>query len=475
MRAVAADIRRACDGGAAAQAAGNSAMRVLAVAFLVLLAAVGPQLRAAPEALVVVAGDLHSAYERSAQFVAHVDRLKQAHPGVPVAVLLNGDTLEYGNLVARRTAGALDFEFFAALARRAPTVINLGNHEPEFLDVPETVKRLRAAGLEVISGNLRDRATGRPHAPATATVPLGGHVLTIVGVTTDRLATYRVAIRPDLDLADPAVWAQANFPALLRGAALPVVLSHAGLKADRAMLPLVPEGTLFAGAHDHLRFVHAAGRTVYFHSGSWMEHVSVARLDRGPDGLRWSVTQPRLAADDPVDPVLAARIAETLAAQLTAEEKAVVGRTPRALGPGEAAAFAVEAARAAARADAAMVGGTTFGAGLPAGDVTRFAFDACVRFDGPLFAAEVDGVWLAALLARCNQGPDTPLAARAGENLVAAAAARPEPGRRYRFVTTDWVAKNAKLYLGENPPELAEIPGLKLKAAVLGALAPERK
>ncbi len=450
-------------------------MRRPSLLVFVLFALVAPVLRAAPEALVVIAGDLHSAYERSAQFVARVDGLRAAHPGVPLAVLLNGDTLEYGNLVARRTAGALDFEFFAALARRAPTVINLGNHEPEFHDVPETVRRLRAAGLDVISGNLRDRTTGRPYAPAATTVKLGEHTLTLVGVTTDRLSTYRVAIRPDLDLADPAVWARANFPGLLRSAALPVVLSHAGLKADRAMLPLVPDGTLFAGAHDHLRFVHAAGRTVYFHSGSWMEHVSVARLERGADGLRWTVTQPRLAADDPVDPVLAARIRETLAAQLTAEEKAVVGRTPRALGPSEAAAFAVEAARAAARADVALVGGTTFGAGLPAGEVTRFAFDACVRFDGPLFAAEVDGAWLAALLARCNQGPDTPFAARAGENLVAAAAARPEPGRRYRFVTTDWVAKNAANYLGENPPPLAEIPGLRLKAAVLGALGPERK
>jgi 2',3'-cyclic-nucleotide 2'-phosphodiesterase (5'-nucleotidase family) len=458
-------------GGARRRLPAVSALRRLALLLALFAVAAASALRAAPEAMVVVAGDLHSAYERSAQFVAHVDRLKAEHPGVPLAVLLNGDTLEYGNLVARRTAGALDFEFFAALARRAPTVINLGNHEPEFHDVPETVKRLRAAGLDVISGNLRDRATGRPYAPATTAVRLGAHTLTLVGVTTDRLSTYRVAIRPDLDLADPAVWAQANFPALLRDAVLPVVLSHAGLKADRAMLPLVPDGTLFAGAHDHLRFVHAAGRTVYFHSGSWMEHVSVARLERGADGLRWTVTQPRLAADDPADPALAARIRETLAAQLTAEEKATVGRTPRALGPSEAALFAVEAARMAARADAAMVGGTTFGAGLPAGAVTRFAFDACVRFDGPLFAAEVDGAWLAALLARCNQGPDTPFSARAGENLVAAAPVRPEPGRRYRFVTTDWVAKNATTYLGGNPPALVELPGLKLKGAVLAALA----
>ena len=51
-------------------------------------------------------------------------------------------------------------------------------------------------------------------------------------------------------------------------------------------------------------------------------------------------------------------------------------------------------------------------------------------------------------------------------------AARPDivPGKRYRFVTTDWVAKNAKNYLGDEAPALTEQPALKLKAAVIAAL-----
>ena len=423
------------------------------------------------EAIVAVLGDMHSAYDRSAQLVARVDRLRAENPGVPLAVLLNGDTMEYGNIIARRTAGALDFELFRALAARGPLVINLGNHEPEFHDVAETVRRLEAVGARVISGNLRDPATGKNYAPASHALKLGAHTLTIVGVTTDKLSTYRLAIRPQLDLADPAVWARGNFPLLLKGAALPVVLSHAGLRADRAMLPLVPDGTLFAGAHDHLRFVHREGRTVYFHSGSWMEFVSVARLKRTGGSLRWEVDQRALAAADAADATLENLIRETLAQQLTAEETAIVGRVPRALGPSEAARFAVEAARAAADADVALVGATTFGAGLPAGEVTRFAFDACVRFDGPLYTAEVSGAWLQKILARANQGPETPFAERGGENLVAAVRGPIEPGRTYRLVTADWIAKNAKTYLGDDPPALAERrPELKLKAAVLAAL-----
>jgi len=74
------------------------------------------------------------------------------------------------------------------------------------------------------------------------------------------------------------------------------------------------------------------------------------------------------------------------------------------------------------------------GAGLPAGDVTRFALDACVRFDGPLFVAEVDGACLKRLLTHCNQGADTPFAERAGENRLAVA---PTDSRCTPFLAAD--------------------------------------
>lgn len=424
-----------------------------------------------PAAIVLVAGDMHSAYDRTAQFVARVDRVRAENPGVPVAVLLDGDTFELGNAVAKRSGGTIEFAMFAALASRVPTVVTLGNHEPEFYAVAETVAKIQATGVTVLGGNVLNPSNRQPYAPATARLKLGSREATVVGLTTDRLSTFRVAVRPELDLADPVVWARQNFPALLRDAALPIVLTHTGLKADRALLPLVPDGTLFAGAHDHLRLVHRTGRTVYFHSGSWTEFVSIARLRLDSAGRpSWDVEQVRLSPDDPADEKLAALIHATFAQHLTPEEAIVVGRSPRALGPTDAALFAVESARRAATADAAMIGATTFGAGLPAGDVSRFALDACVRFDGPLFVAEVDGTWLKKLLARANQGPDTPWAERAGENLVAVAPAAVDPAKRYRFVTSDWAVKNAKAYFGDDAPAFTEQPALKLKAAVISAL-----
>lgn len=423
-----------------------------------------------PEALLVITGDQHSAYERTAQVVATVDRLKAEHPGLPLAVLLNGDTLEYGNVVARRSAGAVDFAMMAALARRAPTVVNLGNHEPEFFDVAETVTRLRATGARVVS-NIIDRATGKPFASAVVKIPLGRSEVTVVGVATDDLATYRVAVRPMLELANPETWAKQNFPALLTGASLPVVLSHAGLKADRAMLSLVPDGALFAGAHDHQRFVHPFEHGVYVHSGSWNEYLTLAWLHRDAAGRpRWVVEQIYIPTDGPADPELATLIREARQRHLTADDTAVIGRTAATLGPAAAARFVTAALRTAAKVDAAFIGNTTFGAGLPAGDVTREAFDACVRFNGTICTAEVEGARLRQLLAAANLGPETPFEQRRGEFCFATGPGNIDPKKTYRIATTDWGMKNTARYFGEPALNWQEQPTFKLKAAVLPAL-----
>lgn len=425
-----------------------------------------------PEAILVLMGDQHSAYERTAQFVGLVDQLRAKHPNVPLAVLLDGDTQEHGNVIARRSHGAIDFEMFRALASHVPTYLNLGNHDPEFYDVAETVQRVRATGVVPIS-NLRERGTGKYFTDPAATLKLGAHEFALVGVTTDRLSTFRVAVRPGLDPADPIAWARENLAALTGGRPL-VFLSHAGLEADRELLGLVPDGTLFAGAHDHLRFTHEQGRTLYFHSGSWNSHASIARLMREPDGtLRWKVKQVALTENCPADTTLTDFIAKVRTEHGTPEDFAPVGRLAAALTLPEAQRFVCEAARRAAGVDAVFIGNTTFGTGLPAGDIPRVAFDACVRFDGTLFVAEIDGVRLRELLAHANQGPDTPFAERQGDFLAAAGPASVAPDRRYRIATTDWGAKNSARYFGRDVIAWKELPEVKLKAAVLAALAPK--
>ncbi len=432
---------------------------------------------APPDALLLLLGDQHSAYDKVPVLVAEVDRLRRENPGVPFAVLINGDSFEYGNVLARRSAAEVDFAMFAALVRRGPTVLNLGNHEPDFHDPVEAVAQLQAVGVTVISGNARNRASDQPLAPAFARLKLGAHEVTIVGVVTSRLDTFRVAIRPGLDLGDPVVWARQNFPTLLKAASLPIVLSHSGIRVDREILPLVPDGTLFAGAHDHLRFQQRIGaRTLYVHSGSWMEYYSLAKLRRAPGGaLQWDIEHIPLRATAAGDADLAARVQRVREKHLTAEDTAVVGRLPGALEVQQAGRFAATALRDAAAVDTAFIGNTTFGAGLPAGDVTKLDFDACVRFDGPIFTATVDGARLQRLVAAANQGPDTPFEQRNGEfSFAGGTMSGFEGGKTYRIATTDWGAKNTDRYFGEPAIAWEQHPTLRLKAAVTRALGGKR-
>ena len=427
---------------------------------------------AAPAALLLLTGDQHSAYERTAQLVAQVDRLRSENPGLPMAMLIDGDTFEYGNIVARRSGGAVDFAMLAALAGRLPTILNLGNHEAEFFPMDDTVARLAATGVTVI-GNIRNHATGQPFAPSFTRLRLGDHKAVVVGFTTDHLATYPAAVRPTLDLANPVAWAKEYLPPLLGSAPLRIVLSHSGVQADRAILPYVPDGTLFAGAHDHLCFVHHQGRTAYVHSGSWNDHLTLAWLSFEDDRPVWTLEQRPLSSDGPADPALAALILETRAAHLAPADTRVIGRTTRAYAPAEAARFVAESVRAATGADVAVIANTTFGAGLPAGPVTQTDFDACVRFENDLMIGEVDGIRLRAILAGANQGPDTPFELRRGEFLVAAVTPGDiDPARRYRIATSDWISKNAKRYLGDESISFTPVPGLRFKATTAAALQP---
>jgi 2',3'-cyclic-nucleotide 2'-phosphodiesterase (5'-nucleotidase family) len=447
-------------------------MRTSFIGLLLLLALPPVAPGDAADALVIIAADQHSAYERTAQFVAAVDGVHAAHPGLPLAILLDGDTLEYGNVVARRSRGAVDFAMFAALAKRGPTVINLGNHETEFDDLGETVTRIEATGVRVVT-TLSNHDTGRPAAPVSTRIRLGKEDAVVTGIATADLSTYREGARPSLGVVDPVAWARANLPALLRPAPVKIVLSHAGLKADRALLPLVPDGTLFAGAHDHLRFIQPFGRTVYVHSGSWNAFMTLAWLHHDASGaVRWDVEQIPVPGDGAADPTLAALIRETTAKYLAPEDREVIAHLPAPLAPAEAARAIAGALRQGAGVDAAFIGNTTFGGGLPSTDVTRAAFDACVRFDGTLFTATVTGARLRALLAAANQDAQTPFEQRGGEFNIADGPAAIDDAKTYRIATTDWGAKNSARYFGEPAPGWQELSGSTLKTVVLRALRP---
>ena len=82
-----------------------------------------------------------------------------------------------------------------------------------------------------------------------------------------------------------------------------------------------------------------------------------------------------------------------------------------------------------------------------------------------------DGARLRELLAAANLEPESPFELRRGEFSFADGRAEIDPAKTYRIATTDWGAKNTARYFGEPAISWREQPGLKLKAAVLPALA----
>ncbi len=426
-------------------------------------------LSAAPRSPVVgrvlAIADMHSAYERTARLLAAFEAEVRSQP-VPHVIAIDGDIFEHGNVVSVRSSGAVDWAFLAEAVRIAPTVVNLGNHDNDLTpDLAEVVGRLRGLGVIVVS-NIVDARTGAGYAPPTATAPFGSRTLRIVGLATNALNTYPKASRDQLSIPAPAEWANARLADLTRGADPVLVLSHAGVVADRSILPLLPDGSLMIGGHDHLLFQHRQGRSAYAHTGSWTNAYTAA--DFHADGSV-SVASHPIAADAPSSSRLQALIDATLAETLTDEDRAVLGQGVEALSLGDTGRRIAAGFAQAADADAGFIGHTTLGTGAPAGPITRYMFDSIVRFDGRLMTAEVSRGQLAGFMARANQDRPIPLEQRTGDFLYGAVAAGSQ-GATARIVTTDWCATNQAEYFGTTSLAFTQVADLKVKPVALSAL-----
>lgn len=414
---------------------------------------------------VLAMSDLHSAYERSAQVLAALRAEVRSQP-VPHLIALDGDIFEHGNVVSVRSQGAIDWAFLAALPSIAPTVVNLGNHDNDLTpDLHHVVARMRELGISVIS-NIIDARTGQPYAPAATEIALDERRLRIIGFGTNSLNTYPKDSRDWLSIPDPTDWARSHLPPLLDGADLTLVMSHAGVTGDRGMLSALPDGALMIGGHNHLLFQEPLGRGLYAHTGSWNNAYTAA--DYLSDGSVRAQSR-SITLDGPADAALADLIRTTLAQHLTAQERAILGSSPAALSLGDTGRAVAAAFARFAGAQAGFIGHTTLGTGLPAGPISRYAFDAVVRFDGKLMAAEVPAARLSELTALANQDRVMPFARRTGD-FVYGAVQGDEKRDTIRIVTTDWCALNQQEYFGVADLDFTEVPGPGVKAVAAQGL-----
>ena len=413
---------------------------------------------------VLAVSDMHSAYERTAQLLAAFETEVRANP-VPHVIAMDGDIFEHGNVVAARSGGVIDWAFLAALPAIAPTVFNLGNHDNDLTpDLADVVARLKGLRIQVVS-TIGDTRTGAGYAHASTTLPFGRRSLRVVGLATNALTTYPKASREHLSIPVAADWASANLAGALADADLVMVMSHAGVTADRDILPLLPDGSLMIGGHNHLLFQHRQGRSAYVHTGSWTAAYTAAEFLS--DG---SVTASSraVARDAPASLALADLIAATLAANLTEAERAVLGNSPRALSLGDTGRRVAAGLAQAAGADAGFIGHTTLGTGVPAGPVSRYDFDSIVRFDGKLMIATVSRAELERVMARANQDRAMPLADRNGDFLYAAVVS--PKADHVRIATTDWCATNQGEYCGVTGRRFEAVAEGTVKRAAAAAL-----
>jgi len=439
----------------------------LVAAFAAPLLAKGSEEYRNPELIVVNMADTHSAYDTYPRILAAVQELSQGVGGRTMVFLFNGDLFELGNAAARKSSGVADWEFLSRLRDYGPVVVNIGNHEFDFVSPQEFLDTARMYGAMVI-GTVRRASDGTLLAPTHVDLKAGPYWVRVVGVATDQINTYPKEVRESIQVPNPVEWVQANYRALSSGADYSILLSHAGLSADAAILPGLPGSTLFAvGAHDHLTLRQEVAGIPYLHNGFCGERLNVAEvyLDRGRSRVvfRDIVSEDVAGGHEPME----ATIAAVRRQYLDAEDTAIVGRVRRSMSVLEAAKWAVETVRDGVKADVALLNHTSFGSGLQAGPLPRYRFDGFMRFDNDVMRATVSADTLRRILAKSNQHLLPSIEGRSGDFLYSSDVAVRD-GRQYTIVTSSWVALdfNQQRYLGATVA-FEKVPGVTTKGLLL--------
>lgn len=446
-----------------------------------------PASKLEPDVIFINMADLHSSYDNFPGVLGRVQALVREYAEAATYIILNGDLFEQGNLCTARTQGAVDWFFLEQLRACAPVIYNIGNHEFDFLDPHDFLAEAAARDVTVLS-NIR--VDGEPLAPASHRFSAAGKDIALVAVATNQDFTYPEPLRARLGLPEPADWFAKHYLELIEGSDYNVVISHAGVVADVAMMAQLPDTRkhLFVvGGHDHLNFRKYVSSRSYLHNGFKAEKINVVKVSFVDDAA-WISFQ-----DYPIEPInelgvmmnshnapnptltntaaLIERIQQVRQDTLNAQDLEPIGTLPRDFTVQEAINWAIETIKNELGVDVAILNHTSFGAGLPEGDLPRYRFDEFLRFDSDLLQATVDSDTLQRILSRANQNAYTLLKERTGD-FIYTNNIDPQPDQHYTLVTSSWVAMpfNTMRYLNTDDITFSKIDGITLKALLQTAL-----
>jgi 2',3'-cyclic-nucleotide 2'-phosphodiesterase (5'-nucleotidase family) len=402
-----------------------------------------------------------------ARLAATLSEVRAEDKSRPVVLLFAGDLLQ-GTLTSSLFLGVPDVALFG---RMGVDVAVMGNHE---LDYGQDVFRRLAEQAEFpfLSANVASDPQPLPVSPWVMIDRPDQPKVAVLGLTTPELT---IGTHPrnleGISVEDPVTVARRLVPNLRAEADLVVVLSHLGIGDDRRLARSVPGIDLIVGGHNHILYtqplmeeqvpiVQAGER------GGWLGRMDFWCREGRLEPNDYAIIP--IDAASPEDPEIAAEV-RRIGADADRELDREVGFSSvelsawRELIRRDEAAFGnlvADLAREVTLADVALFNGGGFRASIPAGPVTLKDVYQAFPFRNELVVGQLTVAQLLAVLAQSaaldplsNPGgflqvSGVRYAIEDGGLAGATVGDAPvDPARRYRVVTSDFLAAGGDGYV----------------------------
>ncbi len=383
--------------------------------------------------------DLHAAHANFASIVSAAEALKNQGED-NLLMVINGDIFEAANGVSLRSEGEIEWAFLERLQSLGQVVVNIGNHEGALVeDLRAVVDRMRSLGIVVVS-NIVEKGNSEPLAKSNEVLEMAGVSLSLIGMATDDVNTYRAVHRERWAFPNPIEYIETSLAPLLLPDGLNIVLNHGGIVSDRYLFERASMGTLIVGGHDHLLYVKDKPGVLGIHTGWWAAKISKVRISFQEDGTPSFEHNFLVLADIDSDPAFAQKVASVEEEYLTNEEQEVVGVLPNSFDLIGSMVHIAEILKAASQADAFCINNTTLGASLTKGPIRLMDLNAIIRFDGGLFTTQVTGLELQQIQTLANQYALEDWDQKTGEYAIGIFPEEIDPNAQYTLAVNGWVS-----------------------------------